>query len=385
VNRAEEFEEKLSRVRTCLSEEGAAGVLLRTRANISWLGSGPPDNLPLDLVQGSRSEVWWQSDFGVLSFIVTEQSVVLVTENIELPRLVRDEFADLPIEVYSQPWHESDLGLALSNIFNDKDVVLTDFSDWTLMESCSKYGFSLRAVMEKLTALRASLLPRERDRYRWLGQHAARVMTEVCGLIRPGISEVEIVAESHYRLRRLGIAQEVDIVCGDNRIDVDRHGLYSDRTIEQVAMVVFCAHKWGQVANLTRMVHVGKVSSTLASQHADLTHFDCVLMRATAPGVALRDIFTGVIEPGYASMGAVDEWRNHHQGGSTGYSGRDLRVTPTSAGVVQQDQAFAWNPSLPGLKAEDTFVATSDGPELLTIDGNWPAYRENGRARILEL
>ena len=385
MNRAEEFAAKLKRVRDYLQREEASGLLLRSRSNLAWLGSGPDDGTPFEHVQGSRSEVWWQSDTGVLAFVVTANVVVLVAENIELPRLTRDEFAGLPIEVLVQPWHESDLATALADVLDDGGVVLTDLAEVTLAEKCACLELELRDDREKIAGLRASLLPRELSRYRWLGLHTAEVMTEVCKQIKPGMREVEVVAESHFRLRRLGIGQEVDIVCADDRLQVDRHALYGDRQIDRVAMVVFCAHKWGLVANLTRMVYIGEVPEALASRHAELINLDDGLMRASRPGTALRDIFTGVIEPGYAAIGASGEWRNHHQGGSTGYSGRDQRVTPTTVGTVQPNQAFAWNPSLPGLKTEDTFVALMDGPEILTTDSFWPVYEESGRARILSL
>ena len=43
--------------------------------------------------------------------------------------------------------------------------------------------------------------------------------------------------------------------------------------------------------------------------------------------------------------------------------------------------AVAWNPSLPGAKAEDTFLITRDGLENLTSDPNWPTVEVEGRRR----
>jgi hypothetical protein len=46
---------------------------------------------------------------------------------------------------------------------------------------------------------------------------------------------------------------------------------------------------------------------------------------------------------------------------------RDERVstTPRAAQVIQVDQAFAWNPSIAGAKAEETFILTEQGPEVV--------------------
>ena len=54
---------------------------------------------------------------------------------------------------------------------------------------------------------------------------------------------------------------------------------------------------------------------------------------------------------------------------------REYLAQPDGQEVVQVDQAFAWNPSLSGVKSEDTFLLTSAGREFLTVTGDWPYTR----------
>jgi Xaa-Pro aminopeptidase len=50
----------------------------------------------------------------------------------------------------------------------------------------------------------------------------------------------------------------------------------------------------------------------------------------------------------------------------TGYASREIIATPQTQQEMQVGQAFAWNPSVTGAKAEETFVLTETGPEVLT-------------------
>jgi hypothetical protein len=68
----------------------------------------------------------------------------------------------------------------------------------------------------------------------------------------------------------------------------------------------------------------------------------------------------------YAEAGFPEGWRDHHQGGMTGYASREVIATRGTQQEIREDQAFAWNPSLVGAKAEETFVLRHDGPEILT-------------------
>ena len=62
----------------------------------------------------------------------------------------------------------------------------------------------------------------------------------------------------------------------------------------------------------------------------------------------------------------------HHQGGAAGYEPREYLGTPSAQDVVAAGQVFAWNPSITGVKSEDSILVGTGGNEVLTEIPSWP-------------
>ena len=86
---------------------------------------------------------------------------------------------------------------------------------------------------------------------------------------------------------------------------------------------------------------------------------NAALLDASRVGATSAELF-GVAQAAYAAQGFPGEERFHHQGGPTGYGEREWVATPREPKSWSTSQAFAWNPSIRGGKAEDT-VLLRDG------------------------
>jgi antitoxin VapB len=192
--------------------------------------------------------------------------------------------------------------------------------------------------------------------------------------LQPGLSEWEIAGKLSLAVFERGLVPFVTLVAVDERIFKYRHPTPTDRKLDKYGMVVLCARKGGLVANCTRLVHFGPLSEELRQKQAACQRIDVAFNLSSKPGTAVRDVFSRAQQE-YAAAGYPDEWQLHHQGGGTGYESRDFLGTPTSTEVVQDWQAFAWNPSITGIKTEDTvLVSRQKGAEVLTRPTNskWP-------------
>ena len=147
-------------------------------------------------------------------------------------------------------------------------------------------------------------------------------------------------------------------------------------------MLVTGARKWGLIVSTSRLINFGTLEPRIADRHRAVTRVDAAFISATNPGRDVADIFAaGVWE--YERQGYPDEWRLHHQGGPTGYEGREFRATLQTHSIVAENQAFAWNPSITGTKSEDTIIATSSGPEVLSMADDWPVLEVETESGII--
>jgi len=185
------------------------------------------------------------------------------------------------------------------------------------------------------------------------------------------MDEFEIEALTAAELRSMGIMPTVLLIGVDDRIYQYRHCLPAGAKLQNYAMVNVMAEKWGMPMAVTRFVHFGPLPEELKTKLEKTALINAKYQKATVPGKSCAEIFEEC-KTWYAEAGYEGEWMKHHQGGATGYDDREYVIYPGVKEVVQERQAFAWNPTITGAKIEDTIITYNDHFEVVTDTGKWP-------------
>jgi Xaa-Pro dipeptidase len=363
---SEEIREKERRVREFLKSKGLKALLLKRQANFSWMTCGG-----LNLV-GITTE------FGATSLLITEDSKFVISNNIESPRMMEEEALEKQgfiIKIF--PWYEDQEASILKELVGDGPIGSdAPFPNTTVLT-------------EEIARLRYSLTPEEIERYRWLGKRVSEALEKTMMETKRGEKESEVVGRLCLELWKDRIDPITLMSAADDRIFKFRHPIPTERRIDRYLMVSVNARKWGLIVSLTRFVYFGKLPDELKEKYEANVFIDCTFMAHTRPGIPAKEVLQKGIEA-YKERGYPEEWKLHHQGGSIGYTGRDYRTHFKTPDIIQENQPFTWNPSLTGTKSEDTILATSRGPEMITYPVLYPtlSMESNGvifkRPSILE-
>ncbi|MCS0499977.1 M24 family metallopeptidase [Protaetiibacter mangrovi] len=335
---------KLARVRELLADRDAPFLTLTAAENLAWL------------LDGARVQVPYGGPPVVRAVVDRDGGIRVDASANEVDRLAAEELGGL--ELHPVPW----------------SVSLPDPAPGGLLDT---------DLVAELRAARAVLLPAERARYASLGAEVARAVGEVLRAARPGDTERRLAAELARAVVGIGAEPVVLLVAGESRLGW-RHPLPTDAPLGRRAIAVVGARRTGLVVNLTRWIRFGSATPSARAGDAALLEVEADAFAATRPGRTLAEALAD-IRDAYPRHGFdPEEWTRHHQGGPTGYLGRDPKATPDAADVIRAGQAFAWNPSAPGAKVEDT-VIVDDGIRVLTVDPGWPTTMVRGLARPIEL
>ena len=337
-----EIQEKERRVRQFLREKGLRALLLKRQANFSWMTCGG-----LNLV-GIATEV------GATSLLITEDSKYVICNNIEAPRMIEEEGLEKQgFIVKTFPWYEDREIPILKELVGEGPV------------GCDVHFPNTLMMSEEIARLRYSLTPAELERYRWLGEKVSLAVEKTLMDTRRGEKESEVVGRLCQEIWRDRIDPIGLMVAADERTSRFRHPIPTEKKIEKFLMFSINARKWGLVVCLTRFVYFGKLPASLKEKYEANVFVDCALMAHTRPGIPAREVLQKGIAA-YREKGYPEEWQLHHQGGPIGYIPRDYRVNFKTPDIIQENQPFTWNPSIAGTKSEDTILATSKGPEMIT-------------------
>lgn len=351
-----ELEAKHLQLADWMQERKLAGVLIRRNENVAWLTGGAVE-----------LRVLTPCETGVASLLVTAagRRYYMTTEN-EAPRLHDEEFGALDFEPVVSPWYADDTAASAARLAGGplgSDVA----------------GEGMTPV--NLYPLRAALSGTEIARYRWLGAETAAATSEALRQVEPGLSEYDLEAMTAANLLRRGIQPSVYLYAVDERIYKYKHAVARGERLKSYGMLNLCARKWGLTISITRFVHFGPLPGELEARFRSSAQVNAALIDASRVGTTAAQLYK-VAQDTYAAEGFPGEERMHHQGGATGYWEREWVATPAGTETVVNHQAFAWNPSIRGGKAEDTVVISDGKVEWLTATPELPVIHAtaNGTA-----
>jgi antitoxin VapB len=241
-------------------------------------------------------------------------------------------------------------------------------ADWPLPETSS--------IEPRLMRARARLTDGEVARYRRLGHDVGLALGHVCRALTPGDAEIDIartVVDAAAGVRARAI---VTLVGSDDRLRRYRHPVATAAAWKHVVMIALCAERDGLVVSLSRLVAAGAPADLEARTRAAASVFGRVLA-ATRPGASGSRLYDALVAA-YAAAGHAGEEAHHHQGGAIGYRSREWIAHPRSQEVVEERQAFAWNPTITGTKVEDTALVVGERTDIVTSTPDWPSIDVEG-------
>jgi len=343
-----ELETVLASIRKLLAARGLEALLLQRVSSFAWATCG------------AASYINTAATNGVAALLVTPGAHYLITDNIEAPRLEREErLAEQGWTFEIGPWYEPSGAVAR-------------LAAGLKLAADGPYPGAVDLSSE-IAELRSVLTPEAIVRFRWLGQATAEAMNAAMQSVMPGMTEQELAAHLCLEAQQRAAQPIVALVATDERIFNFRHPLPTAKRLDKYAMLILCGRQHGLVTSITRLVYFGSLPPEVRRKAELTARIDAAMIAATRPGATVGDVFQKTMEA-YAQAGYPNEWKLHHQGGPAGYEPRELLATPGSPFKVQAGQTYAWNPSITGTKSEDTILVAPDGQpnEVLTATPGWP-------------
>lgn len=353
-----EFEFKQQQIRALLAEKNLDALWLQRVSSFAWATCG------------GASYINTATTTGAASLFITPHARYVITNNIEAKRLEQEQgLGAQGWELRVADWHTPNPAIAelARGLRVGSDFPAPHTTDLT----------------NELARLRATLTPEEGERMRALGKLCAQAMDAAIRAVRPGQTEFEIAARLGAEAQARGVQPIVNLIATDERIFAYRHPLPTSKRLEKYAMLVLVGRQWGLCCSLTRLVHWGKLPDDLRRKMEACARVDATFIAATRPHARVREVFQRALEA-YADAGFAAEWQWHHQGGAAGYEPREYVGNLASTDVVTRGQAYAWNPSITGVKSEDTILVGETHNEIVTAIAGWETLGVTVDDQIIE-
>ena len=342
------FLDRISKVRELASAKGLEAVVIRRNPNLAW-------------AIGGRVHVPLTTDAACFDLVIYQDRVLAITNAIEAPRLIAEEFPS-EIEVQVIDWWQG------------RDGKLPTGPKI----GCDQSGSDRIDLTKEIELLRQSLIAEDVFRMRSVSVDSAIALGNALKECSSGDREVDVTARIANALWHRNLELVFIGVAGADRVRKFRHPLPTENVVGNRVVASICARRKGLIVSVTRIVTFNNEDT---STYPNLLQVEAALLDATRVGAKFSQPLEAAIAA-YPKFGFEnDEWTKHHQGGPTGYLPRDWPANLESSQLIALHQPIAWNPTGKGWKVEDTLITTESGCEILTRDPEWPTLDIEGRER----
>jgi Xaa-Pro aminopeptidase len=340
---------KRSRVREYLLQKGFNGLLISTREHFAWVTGG------------GDSHVVCNSNIGFGTIVITKGKSWLVAHSMDAARLYEEQAARQGYELVTLRWYDGDVREKARQLAGKRIASDTDFE-------------GVQNVYADLVDLHYPMTELEISRIRWLASQTDKLFTSFAHSVKPGETEKDIATKLHSEHLKAGMEVDVLIVGSDERCFNYRHPIATEKPLEKYLMLHTVARRWGLHCNLTRFLHFGQPTDEVRKVYDAAANVEARVFLSLKPGVKFADILA-LQKQWYAEQGYPEEWRNHFQGGPTGYVIVDAGRCLTDK-VVQINQPYEWFITVTGTKMGELSLMTENGLEILSfLKSTWPGMK----------
>ncbi len=350
--RSLEISQKIDEIRQIILKLGLKGILVTRQYNIYWLTSG------------GNNHVLWDDQNSLVGILITEDKAVVLAENGDIWRVRDEEFFNYPFEYVKYEWYSSSQAEEIIKISGSgKYGVDTNDPMFGDQVNIDTYISEYRSVFKAY----------ESERYKKYGKKIASIITDVCSASKPGMTENDIAAMFASESIKNNYTIFVQLLGSDERSLKYRHQVVTDKKISRHYSFCAVARYQGFTYPVNRVVSFGEPDSQLVENNKKVETIYILLNNSARIGTNLNETYKKLPDIYSAAGVDVEEWKNHSVGGTTGYLARENQLMDGVDYIIRENNMLGWNPSMPGVMAEDVYSIKKDGLEYITHDENWPA------------
>ena len=361
-----EIDIKHSKIRNILASKNIEGILLSRQSNFLWFTGG------------KLNDVIKNNDISLVNLFITGEKKYLIATNSDADRVMKEELDGLGFELVRFDWFNQDVFDGLKKI-GVKNKIGADFK-----------SEGVYFAEGDLAETRIDLSEPEIERYTELCSEYAKIITDYFLGLKKGLTERELAAGLNYECFKKGIRMPVLMVGSDERVFSYRHPCTTDKKIDKYVLVATVGEKYGINANVTRCIYFGKTPVELKEKQSAVNYVISKFYANSITGRSMSELFE-IGKSAYREAGYDGEWKNHIQGGISGYNPLEFQVNAVTDFKIKNNNILSFNPTIKGTKSEDPILVKDGTSSVMVFDDRWPfeVVEANGkkfkRPLIMEL